>query len=119
MISKETRIKSFAAKIKVRYVRGTAWLNFIIQFGIISTNIWIFQKWLPEWLPVFWAYWIAFALYIVLCYAIGHMDEIWGIWELENTYGTQMSPHTVSLLTHVTNIEKILEDYKKEFTKKD
>jgi len=99
-----------AAQIKMRYTRGTTWLQFLLNFGIITANMWIFQDLLPKVIPMSLWYLVALVVYCLICYAIGHIDEKYGIWNLENQYGVVVSPPTRVTLEMLGKILKRQED---------
>ena len=96
----------FAALVKFRYTRGSSWIQFILNFGIITTNIWIFQSWLPKVIPMPLWYFIGFGTYCVVGYIIGHIDEKHGIWNMENQLGVQVSPPTRMMLDQLDRINR-------------
>ena len=97
-------IRTRAARAKVRYTRGTAWLQFIINFSIIATAVSVFQSLIPPWLPH--PYVCALVAYIIGCYIIGWADEKGGIWRHENLYGAEMSPMLIEQMKKLSRIEK-------------
>jgi hypothetical protein len=89
--------------------------------GIITANLKLFEPFivslLPAWFHMQWLYFIAVPGYFIACYLIGWMDEKKGIWKHESTYGWEVSPESMELISSIRMIRKYVEDQEERETK--
>ncbi|MDD1702760.1 MAG: hypothetical protein LUQ31_07275 [Methanoregula sp.] len=99
------------ALFKQRYTRGTSWTQILLNFGIITANAKLFEDFfyihLGLTLPMVIA--LAVPVYIIVCYVIGHYDEMIGFWQLENNLNYRVTPYSDEMLQSIREIKKKLE----------
>ncbi|HUL61686.1 MAG TPA: hypothetical protein VLT35_01385 [Methanocella sp.] len=102
--------------LKMRYARGSSWIGIILTLGIITANLKLFEPFivslLPQWFHMQWLYVIAVPGYFITCYLIGWLDERKGIWKNENSYGWEVSPESMELITTIRMMREYLEEQK-------
>ena len=107
--------------LKMRYARGSSWIGIILTLGIITANLKLFEPFivsmLPPWFHMQWLYLIAVPGYFIACYLIGWIDEKKGIWKHENTYGWEVSPESMELITTIRMMREYLEEQKARDTR--
>ena len=102
--------------LKMRYARGSSWIGIFITLGVITANLKLFEPFivslLPSWLPMQAVIVASVPLYFGACYLIGWLDERKGIWKNENSYGWEVSPESMELITTVRMMREYLEEQK-------
>ena len=100
--------------LKMRYSRGSSWLGILLSLGIITANLKLFEPFivgfLPAWLPMQGVIVGSIVGYFVGCYVIGWADERKGIWKNENTYGWEVSPESMELITTIRMMREYIEE---------
>lgn len=101
--------RAFLANIKMLYVRGSSWIQFIFNLGVITANIKLFESVIADTVKNFgltmqMVYPIAIIGYIILCFGIGLFDKYHGIWHQENDYTLNLTPEWKSLIAKVDYI---------------
>jgi hypothetical protein len=98
----------------MRYARGSSWIGIILTLGIITANLKLFEQFiigfLPAWLPMQAVIVGSIPAYFGACYIIGWIDEKKGIWKSENTYGWEVSPESMELITSVRMMREYIEE---------
>ncbi len=107
--------------LKMRYARGSSWIGIILTLGIITANLKLFEDFiipfLPAWLPMQAVIVGSVPVYFGACYLIGWIDERKGIWKNENSYGWEVSPESMELITTIRMMREYLEEQKARETK--
>ena len=102
--------------LKMRYARGSSWIGIILTLGIITANLKLFEDFiipfLPSWLPMQAVIVGSVPVYFGACYLIGWIDERKGIWKHENSYGWEVSPESMELISSVREIRKYVDEQK-------
>lgn len=100
--------------LKMRYARGSSWIGIILTMGIITANLKLFEQFiigfLPSWLPMQAVIIGSVPAYFLACYVIGWIDEKKGIWKSENTYGWEVSPESMELISSIREIRKYVDE---------
>ena len=100
--------------LKMRYARGSSWIGIILTLGIITATLKLFEPFivslLPVWIHMQWLYLVAVPGYFIACYTIGWLDEKKGIWKHENTYGWEVSPESMELISSIRAIHKYVDE---------
>jgi hypothetical protein len=100
--------------LKMRYARGSSWIGIILTLGIITANLKLFEPFivsiLPAWFHMQWLYLIAVPGYFVACYFIGWLDERKGIWKNENSYGWEVTPESMELISSIRMIREYVDE---------
>jgi hypothetical protein len=100
--------------LKMRYARGSSWIGIFITLGVITANLKLFEPFivslLPAWLPMQAVILASIPSYFGACYLIGWVDEKKGIWKSENTYGWEVSPESMELITTLRMMREYLEE---------
>jgi len=98
------------AKFRLRKERGMALLDFVrdivqgtVYYSVLKLT---FDKYMGISLP-YWLLVPLMAVYYVLQYLIGYLDEKVGFWKFENQYASE------TLNPHVAKLNQILEEIKK------
>jgi hypothetical protein len=97
----------FLARIKVYYGRGSSWLQIIINLGIITANIKLFESTiiglgLPVSMTVMYA--AAILSYLLASVIIGLLDAKIGVWQPENDMAWVLTPMANNLCNQVNEI---------------
>jgi hypothetical protein len=79
-------IRRYIGKMKARQTRGGGWMQMLINIGVISANIKLFESVIPVSIPV--AIGIGAVGYVALTVYIGYLDEQYGIWKEEAEYNS-------------------------------
>lgn len=78
------------AEWKNLYARGASWIQFLVNLGIITANIKLFEGFiiplLPDGVNMATIYVACVPVYFFGCYTIGCVDKRWGIWREENDF---------------------------------
>jgi hypothetical protein len=102
--------------LKMRYARGSSWIGIFLTLGIITANLKLFEPFiislLPSWLPMQAVIVASIPSYFLACYLIGWIDERKGIWKNENTYGWEVSPESMELITTIRMMREYIEEQK-------
>lgn len=103
-------MKSLLTALKMRYSRGSSWLQILLNLGIITANIKLFEDFFKIWLGLNSTVLIIIAipLYIIVCYGIGFFDEKKGIWKSENDYSFEMTPAMRDTISRVKEIHDVM-----------
>ncbi len=100
--------------LKMRYARGSSWIGIILTLGIITANLKLFEPFivslLPSWFQMQARTSSRCRAISVACYLIGWLDEKKGIWNIENTYGWEVSPESMELITSIRMIREYIEE---------
>jgi hypothetical protein len=100
--------------LKMRYARGSSWLGIILSIGIITANLKLFEPFilgfLPSWIPMQAVILSSIPGYFIACYLIGWVDEKKGIWKHENTYGWEVSPESMELISSIRTIREYVDE---------
>jgi hypothetical protein len=100
--------------LKMRYARGSSWIGIILTLGIITANLKLFEQFivgfLPAWLPMQAVIVGSVPAYFLACYVIGWLDERKGIWKNENSYGWEVSPESMELISSIREIRKYVDE---------
>jgi hypothetical protein len=100
-------IRRYIGKMKARQSRGSGWMQMLINIGVISANIKLFEGAIPVSLPV--ALVVGGIGYVVLTVYIGYFDEIYGIWKEETEFNSStVNPVTQRIDQGVKRIEERL-----------
>jgi uncharacterized membrane protein len=106
-------VKKFFGKSKQRFNRGATWLNMpVTTIGILAANIRLFEGVIigygyPS--NYIWALYVMCGpVYVGLCYAVGVIDDIYGIWREENNYSWAVTPVAAELCEDVKKIKRHL-----------
>lgn len=89
-----TSMKRIIAMVRMRYIRGGAWLQAFISMGVIAANAKLYE----DFFKVYFGIGVGVAIivlsvgYVFMCYLIGWVDEKKGIWKHENDYAYEVSP---------------------------
>ena len=100
-------IRKFLARMKVRQTRGAAWLQIILNVGIITANIKLFY---PE--ASIYVYGICAFAWMLMTTSIGFVDEFRGIWKDEQEYTMEIITPTFARIDK--NTKEILEEMRKK-----
>jgi|AGTN01.2.fsa_nt_gi hypothetical protein len=100
--------------LKMRYARGSSWIGIILTLGIITANLKLFEDFitgfLPSWLPMQAVIVGSVPTYFLACYFIGWIDERKGIWKSENSYGWEVTPESMELISSIREIRKYVDE---------
>lgn len=95
----------FIAKLKARQARGGAWVQLILNIGIITANIALFKDWFESFGISLRTMLIAGAGgYILGTMFVGYLDERYGVWKYENEYNSRLNPVTMEMLSTLKDI---------------
>lgn len=99
----------FIARFKARQTRGSAWVQLILNMGIITANIKLFQSWFESFgisLEVMLAFGVLGYLFGTI--AIGFLDEQYGVWQHENEYNSNLNPVLRKIQKNQDEIKRLL-----------
>lgn len=99
--------------IKMRYLRGTTWIQMLLNLGIITANLKLFENFFQNWLGLNITQMVMISIpsYIFLSYLIGALDERYGIWKHENDYQSYVvTPVIRDLANSIKKIESMVTD---------
>jgi len=105
-------IRRKLAAWRMRQSRGAMWLQFLINIGVITANIKLFQETIIYYTGItidsmIYVYILAVVLYFMASFSIGYIDERYGIWQQENEYCTfTITPQMQDMHNKVTAIGK-------------
>jgi hypothetical protein len=81
--------------VKAWQTRGSGWIQFVVNTGIITANVALFYDYLLEWginLQLRTVLAIAVVSYLVVTVVIGYLDERFGVWKHELEYTSSLNP---------------------------
>jgi hypothetical protein len=100
--------------LKMRYARGSSWIGIFITLGVITANLKLFEDFiipiLPSWLPMQAVIVGSVPVYFGACYLIGWIDERKGIWKSENSYGWEVTPESMELISSIREIRQYVDE---------
>jgi hypothetical protein len=100
--------RSFLVEYKQYYMRGTSWISYIFQLGIISANAKLFEDFFKIWLglSVTQVIIIGTVGYVSFGVVIGYLDFKYGVWKMENDFGWEATPKAKKMLESIRKIEE-------------
>jgi len=106
-----TTWKQKVARFKARQARGGTWTQSLLNFGIISANVKLFQSlYEPYGVSLAVMMVVGAILYILITMVMGYIDENWGIWQEENAYNSNLNPVTRDILGTARDIRNKVVD---------
>jgi predicted membrane channel-forming protein YqfA (hemolysin III family) len=95
------------ARFKARQSRGGAWIQMILNIGIITANIALFKNWFESFgVSLGTMLVIGVVAYLLGTVLIGFFDEHYGIWQHENDFNTNLNPFMINLDKKIEEILK-------------
>jgi hypothetical protein len=117
MPGKIQRIRNVLAAAKMRYSRGTSWIQFLLNLGIITANIKMFETYINQMgMTVGQAIAISLPTYIIFSYLIGYADEKWGVWKEEQNFAYDITPRMTEFFKESKEIKAICEKLTSDVT---
>lgn len=109
-------IKQEIGNVKGYYGRGSNWLQIILNIGIITANIKLFESTINNiGIPISIILITAIIGYPLICITLGKIDDKHGILKEENNFGWLKTPIAMKLVEKVNKIyDKICEDKENE-----
>jgi len=107
-------ITRFVARFKARQARGGAWVQLLLNIGIITANIKLFESWFESF-GISLSTMLAIGVfgYLFGTITIGFLDERYGVWQHENAYNSNLNPvmrkiqeNQITMITAINSIGK-------------
>ena len=97
-------IKTTLARFKARQARGGSWVQLVLNIGIITANIKLFQSWFESWgISLTTALIIAVFGYVFGTICIGSLDERF-LWQEEMEYNSTINPFMRGIKEQLTEL---------------
>ena len=103
-INSDIMILPFLARMKLRQTRGSSYFQILVNIGVITANIRLF---IPN--ADIIIYILAAFLWVIATTVLGYIDEFYGIWKEELSYGSgAVNPFFFQMSERIENIERIV-----------
>ena len=87
------KLVKFLAAFKARQTRGGSWIQLILNIGIITANIKLFQESFESFgIPLTTMLVVGIFGYLFGTITLGYIDEKYGIWQHELEYNSNLNP---------------------------
>lgn len=98
------------ARIKAYQARGGSYMQFILNFGIITANIALFSSWFDSHhIPLQMAIIGGAIAYLFITTLFGYFDKKYGLWSHEMEFNSNINPFMLNLDKKVSKILKKME----------
>lgn len=106
-------IRNLLTEIKMLYSRGSSWSGYIVNLGVVTANIKLFEGVIidlisPLGIPIQAVYVVAVFGYIGGNILVGGLDKRWGIWKNENDYILKITPEWAGLREDINDNKRSL-----------